>query len=67
MRVVAVRAFVYSLPDGRAFRVRAGDEFDLPRGSNWLDIGLVRPVHDSTKVVRQPNNGHKSRKVVEIE
>ena len=45
MRVQAVKSFVDKVGDTK-YRVEQGQEFELPEGVNWLDVGFVIPARD---------------------
>lgn len=44
VRVRALKGFVGSDGNKKKYRVEAGQEFDLPQGTNWLSAGLVEAV-----------------------
>lgn len=43
VRVKALKSFAGQIGD-RGYTVHAGDEFDLPAGTDWIRAGLVRPL-----------------------
>ena len=43
MKVRALIGFVSTI-DGVKHRIQEGDEFDLPKGADWLSAGLVELV-----------------------
>ena len=45
MRVKAVKSFVDKVGDTK-YRVEQDQEFELPEGVNWLDVGFVVPARD---------------------
>jgi hypothetical protein len=47
MKVKAVKSFA-GMAGNTKYRVSAGDEFDLPAGTDWLKAGLVVPLAGST-------------------
>lgn len=43
MKVLALISFVATI-DGVKYRVKAGDELELPKGADWLQAGFVEKV-----------------------
>jgi hypothetical protein len=53
MKVKAVKSFA-GMAGNTKYRVSAGDEFDLPAGTDWLKAGLVVPLGATAPVKEEP-------------
>lgn len=60
MKVKALVSFVSTL-DNVKHRIQAGQEFDLPKGADWLGAGLVELVEPEEKpAAKKPAKKKKS-------
>lgn len=58
MQVRAVVSFIGYTPDGNKHRINQDDEFELPKGVDWKDKGLVVPVK-TTETTKKPSSSKK--------
>jgi hypothetical protein len=68
MKVRCVRSFAGRAPDGSLVSHSEGEVFELPKGTDWLQAGLVVPVVERAidqaekEIVNPPESRTKAKK-----